>query len=224
MLPEKWESVYLYASVIQHAKLETGEMFFYYIPKGVLRKNPVNVYEVPARFNIEEKDYLKLADNLYEKIKELRIEMINQGEKPWSNINISVEKINFKVEFKYDNLTNSRFSSYDRHLAWKCEYLNKPLNSYNKKERDIIEALLKEKNIISNEVMTYNENIYLQKEVNSIIDFNKEDYQEISSEQNKTIKIEPKIEIREENKIENSFKEVSTTKIETKIRSQILNY
>ena len=223
MLPEKWESIYLYASVIQHAKLETGEMFFYYIPKGVLRKNPVNVYEVPGRFNIEEEDYLRLADSLYEKIKELRREMINQGEKPWSNITISVEKINFKAEFRYDNLINSKFSSYDRHLAWKYEYLNKPLNSYNKKEREVIEALLKERDIISNEVTTYNENVYLQKEVKSIIDFGKEDYQEIS-ETNKEIKIEPKIEIKQENRIEDSLKEVSTTKIETKRRSQILNY
>lgn len=215
MLPERWESIYLYASVIQHAKLETGEMFFYYIPKGVLRKNPVNVYEVPSRFNIEEEDYLKLADNLYEKIKELRNEMINQGEKPWSNVTISVEKTNFKVEFRYDNLTNLKFSSYDRHLAWKYEYLNKPLNSYNRQERDTIEALLKERDIISNEVMTYNENIYLQKEVKSIIDFDKEDYQEIT-ENNKDIKIEPKIET--------SLQEVSTTKNETEIRSQILNY
>ena len=33
-----------------------------------------------------------------------------------------------------------------------------------------------------------------------------------------------KIEIKQENGIENSLKEVSTTKIETKRRSQILNY
>ena len=221
MLPEKWESIYLYASVIQHAKLETGEMFFYYIPKGVLRKNPVNVYEVPARFNIEEEDYLKLADSLYEKIKELRREMINQGEKAWSNVTISVEKINFKVEFRYDNLANSRFSGYDRHLAWKYEYLNKPLNSYNKKEREIIESLLKERDIISSEVTTYNENIYLQKEVKSIIDFDKEEYQEISDINNR-IKTEP--EIKQERVVETSFNEVSTVKVETKRRSQILNY
>ena len=125
MLPEKWDSVYLYASVIEHAKLETGEMFFYYIPKGVLRKNPVNVYEVPSRFNIEEEDYLKLADKLYDKIKELRKEMIKQGERPWSNITISIEKNCFKAEFRYDSLTHTKFSSYDRHLAWKYEYLNK---------------------------------------------------------------------------------------------------
>lgn len=218
MLPERWDSIYLYASVIQHAKLQTGEMFFYYIPKGVLRKNPVNVYEVPSRFNIEENDYLKLADNLYEKIKELRKEMINQGEKPWSNITISIEKTNFKVEFRYDNLSNSKFSSYDRHLAWKYEYLNKPLNSYNKKEREIIEQYLKERNFIANEVSVYNENIYFPKDIKSIIDFDKEEVNNEINQMNKEIKIDSKLE----NKIEDSVKEI-TNDVEKKRKSQILN-
>ena len=33
-------------------------MYFYYLPKGLLRKKPVNVYEVPKRFNINENEYL----------------------------------------------------------------------------------------------------------------------------------------------------------------------
>ena len=38
--PEKWEEIYLYASVIQQMlNLETGELFFYYYPKGILKKN-----------------------------------------------------------------------------------------------------------------------------------------------------------------------------------------
>lgn len=218
MLPEKWDSVYLYASVIQHAKLETGEMFFYYIPKGVLRKNPINVYEVPSRFNIEEEDYLKLADNLYEEIKKLRKEMINEGEKAWSNVTISIEKCSFKAEFRYDNLVSSRFSSYDRHLAWKFEYLSKPLTSYNKKERETIKQYLKERNILDNEVSTYKEAIYLQKEANSIIDFDKEDIEEIKPIIKEDIIEESKLD----DDTENSIKDIKTN--EKKNKSQILNY
>ena len=175
MLPEKWESIYLYASVIQHAKLQTGEMFFYYIPKGVLKKKPVNVYEVPSKFNIEEDDYLKLADDLYSKLKELRVEMINNEERPWTNVTISVEKINFKAEFRYENLMNSNFSGEDRHLTWQYIYLGRPINSFNKKEREIIEKCLSERNILGDEINTYSENIYYDKDVKSIIDFEKEE-------------------------------------------------
>ena len=82
MIPEKWESIYLYASVIDGSEKEyRGEMFFYYFPKGILKKNPVNVYEIPNRFNLKEEDYLKLADNLYYTIQELRQEFKRMGEK-----------------------------------------------------------------------------------------------------------------------------------------------
>ena len=42
MIPEKWESIYLYASVIQRDNgEETGEMFFYYFPKSIIKRNPI---------------------------------------------------------------------------------------------------------------------------------------------------------------------------------------
>ena len=55
MIPEKWDKVYLYASIIDHFNnLQTGEMFLFYFPKGLLKKRPVNVYGVPEKFNIDE--------------------------------------------------------------------------------------------------------------------------------------------------------------------------
>ena len=49
MIPEKWENLYLYASIIDKPKEQsTGELFFYYVPKSILKKNPVNVYEIPS--------------------------------------------------------------------------------------------------------------------------------------------------------------------------------
>lgn len=55
MIPEKWEKLYLYSSVIDLPEgKQTGELFFYYIPKGILKKKPVNGYEIPSKFNIDE--------------------------------------------------------------------------------------------------------------------------------------------------------------------------
>ena len=54
-------------------------MFFYYYPKGILKKNPVNVYEIPTKFNIDEDSYSKLVNNLYETIKLLRKEFENES-------------------------------------------------------------------------------------------------------------------------------------------------
>ena len=75
MIPEKWDEVYLYASVIERlGSLQTGELFFYYVPRGLLRRKPINVYEIPSKFNIDEEEYLKLVEILFRNIKDLREE------------------------------------------------------------------------------------------------------------------------------------------------------
>ena len=75
MIPEKFDKIYLYASIMNQVHgMPIGEMYFYYLPKGFLKKNPVNVYEVPGKFNIEEDVYSKLINKLYSYIKELRDE------------------------------------------------------------------------------------------------------------------------------------------------------
>lgn len=137
MIPEKWDRVYLYASVYEQINhLQTGEMFFYYFPKGLLKKNPVNVYEVPIKFNVDETAYFQLADRLYAKIKQLREELIEKEQKPWTNLTISIEQNIFRVEYSYYDLKSTVFTNYDRHIIWRCKYLKTPLESLNKEERN----------------------------------------------------------------------------------------
>lgn len=171
MIPEKWDRVYLYASVLDHYNnVQTGEMFFYYYPKSVLKKNPVNVYEVPNKFNIDEGAYLKLAEKLYEEIKKLRICLVKIGEKPWTNLTISIENFKFNVEYNYDDLINSNYTSYDRHLIWRYKYLNVPLNSYQKKDRKMIEEYLQKEEYHNKNISTYTEGIY-KKPVSNITQY-----------------------------------------------------
>lgn len=175
MIPEKWDRVYLYASVLEHYNnVQTGEMFFYYYPKSVLKKNPVNVYEVPNKFNIDEQAYLKLAENLYEEIKKLRIQLVKMGEKPWTNITISIKDFKFNVEYDYEDLVNSSYTSYDRHLIWRYKYLDVPISSYSRKDRKMLEKYLTEEKYHNKNINTYNEGIY-KKPVSNIIEYNKQD-------------------------------------------------
>lgn len=200
LIPEKWDKIYLYASIIEQMNnMQTGEMFFYYYPKGVIKRKPVNVYEIPEKFSIEEEAYLKLVDELYKQIKYLRKMFIKSGEKPWSNITISIENFKFGVEVNHDNLTHSKYTSYQRHLIWRYEYLNTPLNSYNKEERKIITEYLNEKHEILTNNETYYESIY-QKPVRNIIEYEREEFIEAQNIKNKeTIKTPEKIEeIKEE--------------------------
>ncbi len=140
MVPEKWDRLYLYACVVDHpSNLQTGEMFFYYYPKGVLRKNPINVYEVPAKFNINETQYLKMADDLFANIKELRNAQIEDNERAWSNITIVIENLKYKAIFEYQNSAKENFDIYEKRIIWTYRYLKVPFESFNKSEREIIE-------------------------------------------------------------------------------------
>jgi len=189
MIPENWDKVYLYASVIDRFNgLQTGEMFFYYYPKSVLKKNPVNVYEIPSKFNIDEKQYMNLAEKLYNEIKRLKEEHAKAEDKIWSNITISIEDCQFKVEYRYDDLISTKYNSYDRHIVWRYQYLKLPLELFSKSERNMIQEFLVDyKNV---KTTTYTEGIYKRKvskniEYNIERSINKDTYNKINGKFNK---------------------------------------
>lgn len=174
MIPEKWDSIFLYASIFEGINnIESGEMFFYYFPKGILRKEPINVYEIPSKFNIDEEEYDKLTEELYRKIKKLKQEYFKITNKKWTNITISIENYKFTVEYGYEDLKHSPYSSYDRHIIWRYMYLNTSLNTYNKEEREIINSYLKQYKKDENKKDEYVEAIY-QNRVHNVIDYNKQ--------------------------------------------------
>ena len=225
MIPDKWEKLYLYASVIDTENDKTkGELFFYYIPKGILKKNPVNVYEIPSKFNLNEKEYLELVEILYNEIKKLReiYKKIELGE-TWSNITISIENTDFKIEFKYDDLVNSEYSSFDRHIIWRYQYLNIGMEQLNKEEKEILRKYLTgPKNLVREEV--YETGIYIQ-DIKKIIDYDttneeetyiKEDENEKNNIYEKRGKKESKHEVKQEIKKEEQN--------EVKIKNQILSF
>ena len=161
LIPEKWSEVYLYASIIDHyGNLTTGELYFYYIPRGVLKKHPVNVYEIPTKFSIGEEQYLKLVDKLYEKIKMLRKVCIALGEKKWYSVVISMVDLKFKVEYNYEDLARSHFNSYENHIVFRYMYLGYPLSSFSKEEQQVIIRYMQENKNKKQNVKIYEETIY----------------------------------------------------------------
>ncbi len=145
MIPEKWDKLYLYSSVLDEPDKEgkTGELFFYYIPKGILKKKPVNVYEIPAKFNIDENQYLRLVQLLYAKIKELRKEFRkSERNEIWTNITMSIQNLKFKVEYDYTDLNQNDFSSYERHVIWRYEILGIGEEQVSKEDKEILKRYL----------------------------------------------------------------------------------
>lgn len=176
MIPEKWDSLYLYSSIIDRIDgKQTGELFFYYISKGIFKKNPVNVYEIPAKFNLDEVEYSQLVDVLYKKIKELHEEFKKVDVLPtWSNLTITIHSLKFKVEYSYDDLLNSEFSSYERHVIWRYLYLGIGMEQLNKEEKEILRRYLTgPQSLVRKE--SYDAGIYIR-DIKNIVDYDTENY------------------------------------------------
>ena len=176
MIPEKWDKIYLYASIVEKANnIQTGEMFFYYFPKGILKRNPINVYEIPYIYNIDEEAYNTLTNKLYETIKELRREFEKEGLKLWSNLTISIANLKFNIEYDYEDLNMSKYTNEERHIIWNYKYLGFPIERLSKKDRKMLENYLIEEKLLNKEVGTYSEGMYNFK-VHNIIEYNREEY------------------------------------------------
>lgn len=180
MIPEKWDEVYLYASVVQRlGTLETGELFFYYVPRGLIKRKPVNVYEIPSKFNIDEEEYMKLVEILYKNIKELREEFKKTKQKVWSNVTIIIRKSKFRVEYNYDNLQNSLYNNYENHIIWRYKYLNQGIECCNKEERKILQRYLNGPKQLSNSE-AYEEGVYIRN-IKNIVDYETAGYESIQN-------------------------------------------
>lgn len=221
LIPEKWDAIYLYASVIDRAgDVQTGEMYFYYLPKGILKKKPVNVYEVPKKFNINEDDYLKMVDLLYQTIKELRQDFIDTEQELWTNLTISIANYRFKVEYFYNKISQEEQAGLARHIIWRYKYLK--LGGEIKEERKIIEKYFQNNIDVIEKKEEYQTGLYL-KTNNNLVGFDKE----VEAEKTRQKELEQKAAEHEERKNKKLQKKVEKEeekrrKEEQKNKNQIL--
>lgn len=140
MIPEKWKYIKLYMSVIENPNSnKRGELFFYYMPKSLLRNTYVNCYEIPDMFDIDQDEYLNLISKLYNKISILN-DIYNQNQMYWTNVTIIIEGSICKLEYYNQNLENSDFDSYERHIIWREKYLR--MRPETKEEKQILKRYL----------------------------------------------------------------------------------
>lgn len=171
LIPEKWEEIYLYASVYKEEhNSQSGELFFYYLPKGIIKRKFINVYEVPKRFNINEEQYLKIVSELFTCIKSLRQDFIDTEQEIWTNVTISIANFKFKVEYNYKDLPITDREIFERNVIWKYKYLK--IGGDSKEERKILDQYF---SIIqpSNKSI-YETGLYVKTENNNI-GFDKDD-------------------------------------------------
>lgn len=190
LIPEKWEEIYLYASVYKEEhNSQSGELFFYYLPKGIIKRKFINVYEVPKRFNINEEQYLKIVSELFTCIKSLRQDFIDTEQEIWTNVTISIANFKFKVEYNYKDLPITEREIFERNVIWKYKYLK--IGGDSREERKILDqyfAIIQpsNKNIYETGlyVKTDNNNIGFDKDDNEAREFVMYEKDEILSKAN----------------------------------------
>ncbi len=169
MIPEKWKYIKLYMSVIEKPDSnKRGELFFYYMPKSLLRNTYVNCYEIPDMFDIDQDEYLNLISKLYNKINILN-ELDKENQKYWSNVTIVIEGSICKLEYYNQNLEKNDFDSYERHIIWREKYLR--MKPETKEEKAILKRY-----IMSNEskIKPYVEVVPgLKQKVKNIVEYEK---------------------------------------------------
>ncbi len=148
MMPESWKTVFLHTSFIDISnQIPKGELFVYYIPKGILKRKPVNCYEVPSLFDIDEEDYSRLITSLYNTIKHLRDSYRKFRKLKFTTIDIVCSNKKFVVKYGFENLLNSEYSPEERHLIWRYENLNIDLDSLNRSDRKFMEDYIQESKV-----------------------------------------------------------------------------
>lgn len=185
MIPEEFHSVYLYCSIIEQIEGKPiGEMYFYYFPKGILKRKPVNVYEIPDKFNIDDEKYSKLINDLYQSFLELRLQFTLSNQEVWTNLTMKIENLKFTVEYDYEDITLSEYSNYERHIIWRYKYIQSDINTYGKKEKELLIKYLNKQNQDEDSVDSHTQRIYMKKSKN-IFNYEIENITEEENEETK---------------------------------------
>lgn len=177
IIPEKWKNIELYISMPDMG-IRKGEMFFYYLPNSIFKRQYINCYEVPYMFNISEKEYSDIMSKLYNKFMILK-EELNKNNRNVEEIYVHITKDKYVMEIATDDIILKKndirknmlmlYSSYENHIIWR--YINLNILPDEKRDKEIIRKYLNseystlEKELIEFEVINQN--------IKSIIDFEK---------------------------------------------------
>ena len=177
IIPEKWKNIELYISM-PDSRIRKGELFFYYLPNSIFKRQYINCYEVPYMFNIAEKEYSDIMSKLYNKFMILK-EELNKNNRQVEEIYVHITKEKYVYEIATDNERLRKeniernmlnlFSSYENHIIWR--YLNLNILPDDKKEKNIITRYL---NTVfpnlENEKISFD---IIDENIKSIVDFEK---------------------------------------------------
>lgn len=118
MIPDEWEKIYLYGEVLSDSR----EVYFYF--KRVGSEEIVYAHDIPKKYNVDRKIFLKLLSELRKIMVELHDDYKLNYDKVWTNLTFTVEKSgHFNVAYNYDDVLNSKYTSFQRQVIWEYEVI-----------------------------------------------------------------------------------------------------
>lgn len=138
IIPDKWANIYLYGEVLDDSR----EVYFYF--DSVNSSGIVYGNDIPIIYNVDKKIYCQLLKELTKSIVDLYVEYKENNDSVWSNLTFLLDSSGkFKINFNYDDILNSSFSSEERQLIWKYQVLY--IQPTNENHKEIIYRYLNSK-------------------------------------------------------------------------------
>ena len=140
MIPTEWEQVYTMAYIDEGG----GEVFFNYTTPG---SDDLHYYtDIPKDYNVSERIFDELSDELYENFDRLRELFIENNQEPWTSCEFDfTNEGKLNVAFDYIDWKNSDFGQISREYYYEYKKFGIiPELDYAKKEIKDIEQFIKE--------------------------------------------------------------------------------
>ncbi|WP_371400179.1 antitoxin YezG family protein [Priestia megaterium] len=118
MIPEEWGKFYFYAQISENG----GGTYFFY--NTLENKHYKYSLEIPFKYEINEDEFERQEDVLYQLSKELRNIFKSNHQELWYSFTMSVDsnrKLN--IHYDYTNWFDTKYSFSDQMMIWKRKYL-----------------------------------------------------------------------------------------------------
>lgn len=138
MIPDEWENIYLYGEVLSDSRV----VYFYF--KRINSEEIIYSHDIPTKYNVDKRIYRSLLSELIKNVVELHDDYKLNHDNEWTNLTFTVEKTGrFNVNYNYDDVLDSKYSSWQRQIIWKYEVMG--IEPEPEDQKQIIEEYLANK-------------------------------------------------------------------------------
>jgi uncharacterized protein (TIGR01741 family) len=138
IVSDKWKNIYMYGEVLEDYR----EVYFYF--SSQTNNELVYGHDIPEIFKVDKKIYRQLLRELIKDVTNLYIEYKENHEEVWTNFTLYLNHTGeFKIEFNYEDILNSPYTSSERQVIWEYEVLHMEPNS--ERDKELIKQYRKDK-------------------------------------------------------------------------------